>query len=246
MALEVFNRYENKYMLNNNVYKRILEFLCRYMELDEHNKNNNFYTITNIYYDTHDDELIRKSISKPRYKEKLRLRAYGTPELKDKVYLEIKKKMNGLVNKRRTHLTLSEAYEFISTKQKPIYKKYMNKQVLNEIQYFLEFYELQPKTYISYDRMALFCKNNRDLRVTFDTNIRTRRHDLRLEHGSYGDQLLDRDIWLMEIKAENGIPLWLSNMLSYYKLYKVGFSKYGTEYKSTLSSKNTMEVVLHA
>ncbi|HEY9061454.1 MAG TPA: polyphosphate polymerase domain-containing protein [Pseudobacteroides sp.] len=242
MAIEVFNRYEKKFMMNTHTYEKVLRTLDQYMELDEYNKKHDFYTIANIYYDTKDHHLIRKSLSKPKYKEKLRLRAYGVPSLEDKVYLEIKKKVCGLVNKRRTKLTLSEAYDFVATGQKPELKKYMNKQVLNEIEYFLSVYDLEPKLYLAYDRKAYFGIDNRDLRITFDTNIRTRREDLRLELGDHGEQLLNKDVWLMEVKAEKTIPIWLTRMLSEYKLYKRSFSKYGTEFK-TLVRKNSQAVM---
>lgn len=241
MAIEVFNRYEKKFLMNNDTYEKLQNALSEYMEIDEHNKiNNSYYTISNIYFDTADNQIIRNSISKPKYKEKLRLRAYGVPSLEHKVYLEIKKKVNGLVNKRRTKLILEEAYDFVSTGIKPEYKSYMNKQVLNEIEYFLKAYDLEPKLYLAYDRKAYFGINNKDLRITFDTNIRTRRTDLRLELGDHGDRLLDNSIWLMEVKAERSIPIWLSRMLSEFGLFKTSFSKYGTEYK-TMIMKNNME-----
>lgn len=236
MAIEVFNRHEKKFMMTVDVYTKIQQVLSEYMELDEYNKTHTYYTISNIYFDTEDNHLIRTSLSKPKYKEKLRLRGYGVPSLDDKVYLEIKKKVNGLVNKRRTKLTLREAYEFLETKKKPEVKKYMNKQVLNEIEYFLQHYDLEPKLYLAYDRKAYFGVNNRDLRITFDTNIRTRRKDLRLECGDYGEQLLDSNMVLMEVKAEKSIPIWLSKMLSEFKLYKTSFSKYGTEYKTMIAT----------
>lgn len=234
MAIEVFNRFEIKYLLDNYTYENIQHDLCKYMELDEYNKTHSFYTISNLYYDTEDNHLIRNSLSKPKYKEKLRLRAYGIPALEDKVYLEIKKKVIGMVNKRRTKLTLDEAYEFASTGKKPNIMHYMNKQVLNEIEYFLKIYDLSPKLYLAYDRKAYFGINNRDLRITFDTNIRSRRENLRLEVGDYGQKLLDDNVWLMEVKAEKSIPVWLSKMLSEYKLFKTSFSKYGTEYNKLI------------
>jgi SPX domain protein involved in polyphosphate accumulation len=206
------------------------------MEKDEYNKLNSFYTICNIYYDTCNNELIRKSISKPKYKEKLRLRGYGKPSLEDIVYLEIKKKINGLVNKRRTKLKLKEAYEFINTKKRPNFQPYMNKQVLDEIEYFLHLYNLEPKIYIAYDRRAFFCKSDKSLRITFDSNIRTRRYSLKLNYGNYGLNLLDNKSIIMEIKVENTIPIWLASMLSNHNLYKTSFSKYGKEYKNTLMS----------
>jgi hypothetical protein len=241
LAIEVFNRYEIKYMMDSETCHKVQQRLVEYMELDEYNKNHPFYTICNIYYDTSDNHLIRHSLSKPKYKEKLRLRGYGVPNIEDKVYLEIKKKVNGLVNKRRTKLVLNEAYDFAATGDKPSLKTYMNKQVLNEIDYIIKLYNPIPKLYLAYDRKAFFGINNRDLRVTFDTNIRSRREDLRLEAGDHGRKLLPNDdLWLMEVKAEKTIPIWLSRLLSEFKLFKTSFSKYGTEYK-TMIKENLLE-----
>ncbi|MCM0648032.1 polyphosphate polymerase domain-containing protein [Clostridium swellfunianum] len=242
MAIEVFSRNECKFIVDNDIYKVMNERLLEYMEMDVYNKAHDFYTISNIYYDTKDNYLIRNSLSKPKYKEKLRLRAYGVPKENDKVFLEIKKKFNGLVNKRRTGIRLNEAYEFVDTGEKPELKHYMNKQVLNEIGYILKLYEVEPKLYLAYDRKAMLSKEDRGLRITFDTNIRTRRYDLKLEAGDYGEFLLEKGEWLMEVKAENNIPIWLSRLLSEYKVYKTSFSKYGKEYEKMLTkSKSSKE-----
>lgn len=241
MSIEVFNRYEKKYLLDTAEYQNIQNQLSANMELDEYNKTHEFYTISNIYYDTGDDYLIRNSLAKPEYKEKLRLRAYGVPQRDEKVFLEIKKKYKGLVNKRRTTLKLEEAYEFADSGIKPEFKKYMNKQVLNEIEYMLEIYKLEPKLYLAYDRKAMFCRENHDLRITFDKNIRTRRSDLRLESGSYGDPLLEEGKWLMEVKAEKSMPLWLSRLLSEYSVYSTSFSKYGTEYQRRIMEERNLK-----
>ncbi|AOZ92997.1 polyphosphate polymerase domain-containing protein [Paenibacillus crassostreae] len=239
MAIEVFNRHENKYLLDSEAYHKLYDALLEYMELDDHNKQHEFYSISNLYYDTPHHSLIRNSLAKPKYKEKLRLRAYGVPNQDTKVYLEIKKKVCGLVNKRRTSLKLNEAYDFVATGVEPVFKDYMNQQVIHEISYFLKQYDLEPKVYLSYERKALFCKNNRDLRITFDTNIRCRRYDLKLEKGDYGEPLLEPGQWLMEVKAENTIPMWLSRMLSEHQLYRTSFSKYGNEYKKMLKNNKT-------
>jgi SPX domain protein involved in polyphosphate accumulation len=234
MAIEVFNRFENKFLVHSNTYKKIYSALLEYMELDAYNKDQDLYTISNLYFDTKDDFLIRRSLSKPKYKQKLRLRAYGIPKEGDKVFLEIKKKVCGTVNKRRTILALEEAYEFVKTNKKPELKDYMNPQVLNEIHYILNMYKLEPKLYLAYDRKALFGKEDKNLRITFDTNIRTRRSDLRLEKGDQGELLLKNDYWLMEIKILNSMPYWLSKLLSEHKIYKTSFSKYGKEYQNMI------------
>lgn len=238
MGIEVFNRNESKFLIDRLIYKELEDRLLKYMELDEYNKENEFYTISNIYFDTKENNLIRHSLSKPEYKEKLRLRAYGVPKEDEKVYLEIKKKVCGVVNKRRTKLKLGEAYDFVATGEKPTIKKYMNSQVLNEINYILKIYDLEPKLYLAYDRKAFFSKTDRHLRITFDSNIRTRRHDLKLESGDCGENLLDKDKWIMEVKAKNNMPFWLASVLSEYKIYKTSFSKYGNEYQKQLLNKS--------
>ncbi|NIK71322.1 MULTISPECIES: polyphosphate polymerase domain-containing protein [unclassified Paenibacillus] len=234
MAIEVFNRYESKYLMDSQSFLEIYNRLLDYMELDEYNKNDQFYSISNLYFDTDQHSIIRNSLAKPKYREKLRLRAYGVPKPDAKVYLELKKKVFGLVNKRRTGLTLGEAYEFVRTGVEPDLKPYMNKQVIQEIKYFLGRYELQPKVYLAYDRIAMFCKNNRDLRITFDTNIRSRRYDLKLEAGDHGDLLMAKDQWLMEVKAEKTVPVWLAQLLSELGMFRTGFSKYGNEYRMNI------------
>ncbi|PYI53741.1 polyphosphate polymerase domain-containing protein [Paenibacillus flagellatus] len=231
MAIEVFNRYENKYLLDDAAYRRFYDRLLDHMELDDYNKHHSFYSIGNLYFDTENDALIRQSLAKPKYKEKLRLRAYGVPGPEEKVYLELKKKVFGLVNKRRTAFALDEAYRFVATKTAPELRPYMNEQVIHEIEYVLQRYDLVPKVYLAYDRKALFCKNSRDLRITFDTNIRSRRYDLKLECGDYGEPLLESGRWLMEVKAEKTIPIWLSQLLAEHGMYRTSFSKYGNEYK---------------
>lgn len=222
-------------MLDRDTFESVKRILDGHMVMDSNNKGNKPYTISNIYYDTADDYLIRTSLSKPLYKEKLRLRAYGIPQMDDKVYLEIKKKFNGIVNKRRTTLKLCEAYDFVQTKIAPKPKEYMNTQVLSEIEYFMKIYDLSPKVYLAYDRYAYFEKYNKDLRISFDMNIRSRRYDLALEKGDYGEKLLNDEVYLMEIKTSLAKPLWLTYMLSDLDIKRNRFSKYGTEFKNMIN-----------
>lgn len=237
MAIEIFNRYEKKFQLNQTQFEKVVRLLEEHMDSDKHCKDGRTYNIANIYYDTFSDDLISRSIEKPIYKEKLRLRSYGVPSLNDMVFLEIKKKYNGMVNKRRTKLQLKEAYEFIETKKIPPLKPYMNTQVLEEIKFFLSRYELESKLYLTYDRIAFFDKEDSDFRVTFDKNIKTRRENVRLEAGNYGNRLLEKGIWLMEIKTSKGVPLWFVEILNNEDLFPRSFSKYGTEYKNYIKNE---------
>ncbi len=231
MAIEVFNRYEHKYILTPGEYEKALRVMDAHMELDPHSAGYKPYTIANIYYDTEDDYLIRNSLAKPAYKEKLRLRSYGVPQKDDKVYLEIKKKVQGIVNKRRTALNLSEAYNFVKSGVPPEIQWYMNGQVIDEITYFLSFYKLVPKVYLAYDRVAYFERENPDLRISFDTNIRSRREDVKLESGDYGEPVIAGKFYLMEVKTSLAKPLWLTRMLTEMELKRSSFSKYGTEFR---------------
>lgn len=238
MAIEVFSRYEKKYLLDDKSYRFISERILEHMVADKYSRDNEFYNIANIYYDTPDDALIRASIEKPVYKEKLRLRSYGVPGLEDKVFLEIKKKYKGLVNKRRTKLKLNEAYSLVNDGIEPGEAPYINRQVLSEIQYFLKMYNLQPKVYLTYDRRAFFAEDDSDFRVTFDTNIKARRENVRLEAGNAGKLIIGNDLWLMEVKSSKAVPLWFTEILSEAQIYPTSFSKYGTEYKKYLLKTN--------
>lgn len=243
MATEVFNRYEHKYMLSGGQYEQIIQLLNGRMMPDIHNAGGKTYPIANIYYDTPEDMLIRHSLSKPEYKEKLRLRAYGVPREGDRVFLEIKKKYGGVVNKRRTTLTTDEAYDFIRTGQILKPKEYMNMQVVKEIEYFLKTHDVSPKVYLAYDRTAYFEKGTGDLRISIDTNIRSRRNDLKLEDGDYGTLLLGGNTYLMEVKTETAKPLWLVRELTRLKIRKISFSKYGTEYRNTITENMRKEAI---
>ncbi len=235
-AIEVFNRYEKKFIIRADVCNELQQELRQYMVSDEYNKDFKPYSICNIYYDTVDNNLIRTSLLKPAYKEKLRLRAYGVPTADDIVFLEIKKKFCGLTNKRRIRIGLMDAYDFLEKKRVPK-ADYINQQILSELNYFVHFYNPEPKLYLAYDRYAYFSKENRHLRVSIDLNIRARRTDLRLECGDFGERIVPEHMRIMEIKAEHSIPVWLAALLSKYHVYSTGFSKYGTEYQNYLWSR---------
>ena len=237
MAIEVFERTEKKYLLNQQTYEKVLQEIEQHMISDEFSANGTLYNIANIYYDTPTDELIRKSLEKPVYKEKLRLRSYGVPDLQDMVFLEMKKKYKGVVYKRRTRLKLEEAYDLVQQGKEPQDSEYVNRQVLSEIQYFMQMYDLLPKVYISYDRRAYFGDREPELRVTFDTNIRTRRTELGLEKGNHGMPLLKEGFWLMEVKTSTAVPLWFTKILTENEIYGISFSKYGTEYTQRVMKK---------
>lgn len=241
MAIEVFNRVEKKYLIHETLMNQLIREINPYVKLDAHCENNDFYTISNIYFDTDNDALIRKSIEKPVYKEKLRLRSYGVPNLDSTVFLEIKKKYNGIVNKRRVVLSLQEAYDFTLQGIIPQGHDYTSRQIIKELDYFIKFYKPCPKLFLAYDRVAMFGIDNPELRITMDKSIRTRRQNLRLEKGDFGELLLSADQILMEIKSSTSIPLWLTNILTKYDIRQTSFSKYGTEYTNLIKNKKKIQ-----
>lgn len=222
----IFKRIEKKYLLDEEKYEQLLQRMEPYMQLDEYG----LHTICNIYYDTDRFDLIRASIEKPPYKEKLRLRSYGIPNADSKVFLEIKKKCKGVVYKRRISMTLEEAKAYLE-EGKPLSS---DGQIEREIDYFIRFYKPKPKMYIAYDREAYFGKQDASIRMTFDKNIRSREEDLFLEQGDAGKLLLERGQRLLEIKVGGAFPLWMARTLSELEIYPVSFSKYGNIYKKNM------------
>lgn len=238
----VFKRYELKYMLTSAQKEKVLSAMSPYMKLDKYGRT----TIRNLYYDTDDYLLIRRSIDKPVYKEKLRIRSYSKVFGDTKVFVELKKKYNHIVYKRRVALPNDEAMKWLAG-EKNIAK---NNQITNEINCFLGFYNsLHPSVFLSYEREAYYSLDGTDFRVTFDDKILCRQDNLSLASDIYGTQILPDDKVLMEIKCSGGIPLWMTEVLSEEKIYKTSFSKYGTAYKTlvfpqthTINLYNMLEV----
>ena len=224
-----FKRYEYKYLLDEEQYKKVREMLKGKMTVDKYGLS----TIANIYFDTDDYRLVRTSLEKPDYKEKLRLRSYGVPDGGSTVFLEIKKKFDGIVYKRRISLTLTEAEDYLIRGIKPEISA-AQRQIFNEIDHFVNHYKPVSKVYLAYDRVALYGNEDNALRVTFDTDIRSRTDSLSLASGDSGELLFEEKKYLMEIKAAGAIPLWFVKILGEAGVTKTSFSKYGSVYSKTL------------
>lgn len=243
MAQNTFERLEKKLLISNEVVPKFIEKINPYMNPDVYNKDGEPYMICNLYFDNDNDDIIRTSVMKPKYKEKLRLRSYGIPASDSIVFIELKKKLNGVGTKRRAKLTLSEAENYIQTGVHPPNLKYIDEQVLREIDYFIKINKVYPKVYISYMRNAYFGKDNKDFRITVDRDIITRRYDLSLGAGRYGDSLLPDGKTLLEIKFEGAVPLWFSNIFNELGLSFGTYSKYGSEFNSY--KKNQISALLN-
>ena len=223
-----FERRELKYRITDAQRAALEAAFGARMVPDEHGES----TICNIYYDTADYRLIRASLEKPAYKEKLRLRSYGVTEPGGEVFLELKKKYKGIVYKRRITLPEDAAGEFIAGRA-PLGE---HGQIGREIEYFTAFYApLLPAVHLSYERSAWFSREDRDLRITFDKNIRFRQEDVSLTLPAGGRRILPEGESLMEIKAAAALPLWLVSELDTLGIFQSTFSKYGEAYKAILA-----------
>lgn len=223
----VFKRYELKYLLTKEQKGKVLQAMAPYMELDKYGRT----TIRNIYYDTENFRLIRHSIEKPAYKEKLRIRSYGKAEPYSPVFVELKKKYDSVVYKRRMAMAETEAMNWVAGDMPCLREN----QIVDEIDYFLDYYKtLHPVVFLSYEREAFFAKDGSDFRVTFDDNILCRQEELSLEADIWGTSLLEEGLVLMELKCSGGIPLWMTQILSGEHIYKTSFSKYGTAYETMI------------
>lgn len=225
-----FKRYELKYLLTSRQKAAVLNAMQDYMQGDQYQRS----TICNIYYDTPDFILIRRSLEKPVYKEKLRMRSYGIAQPDSSVFVELKKKYKSVVYKRRTSMTQAQAERYLCQGCPP--KK--SSQIHREIDYFCEFYNnLQPAVFLSYEREAFSGIYEKDLRITFDENILWRREQLSLCSGIYGTPILSPGTTLMEIKTAGAMPLWLTKTLTEHEIYKTSFSKYGKAYEAILQEQ---------
>ena len=220
----VFKRYELKYLMNESQTKAVSEAIALHMEPDGFAHS----SIRNIYFDTEDYLLARRSIEKPLYKEKLRVRSYNTPEDSDTVFVELKKKYDSVVYKRRLTMPLGEAREWLcSDGGRP------NTQIGEEIDYMKVRYPgLRPAMFLSYERDSF--RGEKDLRITLDSDIKARTEDLDLRSGPGGHEVLPEGYTLMEIKTMYGYSAWLRETLSSAKLYKSSFTKYGNAYKEMI------------
>lgn len=226
----VFKRHELKYMLTRAQKERVVEAMAPYMKLDKYG----LITIRNLYFDTDNYRLIRRSIEKPVYKEKLRIRSYSKADEDSPVFVELKKKYKSVVYKRRISLPEKAAMDWLCYHE----KCEKQTQITAEIDYFMSYYEnLHPSVFLSYQREAYYSLKGDDFRVTFDDNVLCRSDRLSLQEDVGGIPILDEDKVLMEIKCSGGIPLWMTEILSREQLYKTSFSKYGTAYKTIIYPK---------
>ncbi|MBR1781745.1 MAG: polyphosphate polymerase domain-containing protein [Oscillospiraceae bacterium] len=231
MNQTVFKRYELKFRLKRSQYQALLPLLQLHMTEDEHGKS----TIQSLYFDTPTFLLARRSLEHPMYKEKLRLRSYGLAKPDSTVFIELKKKFDGVTYKRRAELSWEQAQRWLYWNGADP----LDTQITREIGYCLSHYEqLRPRVLLTYRREAWYGKDDHEFRVTFDENIAWRTQRLNLSSDFTGEKLIGDDEVLMEVKVSGAIPGWLVHFLSANHIYKTSFSKYGAAYQRVLAERH--------
>lgn len=222
-----FARYEYKYLLTGEQVAALRQKMEAFMCPDAFGRS----TICNLYFDTPNFLLIRRSIENNVYKEKIRLRTYGVANAQTPAFIELKKKYQHVVYKRRICASYGEALQYLCRQENTV----AGSQISAELNYALALYkELQPALYLSYEREAFYGREDRELRITFDRNILWRTANLDLSVLPYGREQLVKDQVLMEVKIGHAMPLWLSHFLNENNIYKTSYSKYGTAYRTLL------------
>ena len=231
----IFKRIERKYLIDEVTKKRLLQRTRDRLIMDEYGKS----TICSLYLDTPDHRIIRNSIDSGAYKEKIRLRCYGTPHEDSTVYLELKKKFEGVVYKRRVSLTLSAAKAYLAGGAIPA-----DSQIWRAIDYAMRFYGWpMPAMVVSYERDAYGWTEDPGFRVTFDSLPRARNSALQLERGSSGTPLLPMGLELMEVKTDGAMPLFFSMALNELSIRPTSFSKYGTAYQNSIGNTRDLDIL---
>jgi hypothetical protein len=212
-----FKRYEQKYLLNQDQYRNFMDLIGDSFQPDQYGPS----TIYSIYYDTPDFRIIRKAFTKYDYREKLRLRSYGIPKSGDSVYIEMKKKYQGITYKRRFPVYFGTLKNLYTLPSPPANEG----DLFDEFNYFYQRHSVAPSFFISYDRIALESKENKRFRLTFDTNIRWRSDNFDFSFGTLGYPLFKTNEYLLELKTIEPIPLYLSNCLTKNRIFPSSLSK---------------------
>jgi hypothetical protein len=235
-------RQEKKYLLKADACEKLFSLLGDALRMDERGRTR----ISNLYLDTPDHLLIRRSVEKPDFKEKLRVRTYGTVCDEDhSAFLEIKRKCLGTVYKRRVRMTLREARGLVeagaiprSPYQGDAARVALNRQIMRELQWALTHYgALAPTLAVGYERCAYtYRADDGSLRLTLDRDLRW--CEAAWERDGYdgrGCQLLSSGACLMELKASAPLPPSLTHALDQLELYPRSFSKVGRSYEALMA-----------
>lgn len=229
-----FKRIETKYVVSKEILDKLVQDLKKYLVEDDYPIS----TISNIYFDTEDFDILQEEHLGDKRKEKVRMRTYlSQPKIDSQVFLEIKTKdQEGIGRKYRLLSTPSSIINFITKGH--LDASITDTVVIEKVKKLQHDYKLaiKPRMYIYYDRYSLKekksiegCHYNK-IRITIDQNLVYRDETVSLFAENHGAPLLDNNTVIMEIKAPGNKPQWLQDILDKYDLMEHKFSKYSCAY----------------
>ncbi|PKO05058.1 MAG: vacuolar transporter [Chloroflexi bacterium HGW-Chloroflexi-3] len=229
-TIRYFNRFELKYLITMKKAEEIRKTLHDYLQPDEHGNGNGHYSITSLYYDSPDYRCYWEKMDGVRYRRKLRIRNYdsnGEVTADSPVFVEIKQRIDRVTQKRRIILPYNDAITLCNLRQLPAELSNKDNEIYKEIQSFTWHYNLRPVSIVHYQRQA-FVGGDFDLglRITFDTNMVSQTYPLRINDLTQTSLMFNPDQVIMEIKVNERIPYWLTEMVASYNLRMVRVSKY--------------------
>ena len=229
MAIEIFRRREQKYLITREQYEELVLQMSPYMRPDTFGIDGK-YTVTSLYFESPDNKIYYETKNKLKFRQKLRLRVYNEADIDSIAFFEVKQKHKKVVNKRRMRLSVTEAYRYLNHSSHIPLEDFetSNLQVLREIDHFRDLFNLRPEMIVSYDRHAFHGIHDAELRVTFDLNLRCRNEDLAVENGSHGKSFIDTNLVVLEVKVNDSVPLWLTRILQDLNCEQRGASKFCT------------------
>lgn len=228
-TIRKFNRFELKYLITLQQAEKFKSALGAYLVPDEHGNNNGHYALTSLYYDSPDLRCYWEKEFGVRFRRKLRIRRYETDEPlteETPVFLEIKQRVDRVTQKRRAILSYGDALRLCNDRQLPDCTP-EDKAIIEEIYVFLWQYNLRPVSIVRYDRQALVgTEYDIGLRVTFDTSLTFQTHRLHLHEDASMLPMLPANQVVMEIKVNERMPYWLTELIAAHNLQMVRVSKY--------------------
>lgn len=228
-SIRTFNRFELKYVVTLAQAERIKAALRPYMTPDGHGSERGRYALASLYYDSPDLRCYWEKEYGVRYRRKLRLRRYETGDLLTEdtpLFVEIKQRVDRVTQKRRAVLPYGEALRLCNDRQMPDHRP-EDRRAIDEIYSYLWQYNLRPASIVRYERQAFIgSRYDAGLRVTFDTSLSFQLQPLHLHEPPSGLPLLPAGLVVMEIKANERIPSWLTGLIAAHNLPITRISKY--------------------
>ncbi len=224
-----FNRFELKYLITLSKAEEIKKTIRRYMVLDREHHADGKYVVSSLYYDSPTLDCYWEKENGIKFRRKLRIRHYETVEdLTDDslVFVEIKQRVDRVTQKKRAVLSYLDALRLGNDRQL-VDCISEERGVVNEIYMMLWQKNLIPAIIVRYNRQA-FNGSSFDigLRVTFDTDISFQPYPLHLHDIHSNIPLLTASQVIMEIKLNERMPIWLTELISANNLQINRISKY--------------------